>query len=284
MALSVPDILKESEERLVDVDSPRLSAELLAAHVLRCSRLNLIVDRNRVLSSEEIQTIQALVARRAAGEPLAYIVGSKEFFGLDFQVTSDTLIPRPETEHVIELIEDLYRKGDAFHFADLGTGSGIIAITLAHLFSKATGVAVDLSPGALQVAQINAVAHAVNGQLEFREGDFTEPLFESDTFDLVVSNPPYVTEQEYNDASLEVTGFEPVTALVSGADGLDHIRAMLPLVEDMLKPGGHFFVEMGWQQGENIISLVDNNYPNFKDVRIVKDLSGHDRVVAMRKL
>lgn len=283
-ALSVPDIIKESEERLQGVDSPRLSAELLAAHVLGCSRLNLIVDRHRVLTSDEASQIRELIARRATGEPLAYIVGCQEFYGLDFKVTADTLIPRPETEHIIEAVEKVYGRGDSFHFADLGTGSGIIAVTLAHLFPQSSGVAVDLSVGALKVAEENARLHDTDARLKFLEGDFTTRLFESESFDLVVSNPPYVPQYEYDDASHEVTAFEPITALVSGEDGLDHIRAMLKHVSNMLRPGGRVFMEMGFQQGQDLMELVESNYPEFKDVGIIKDLSGRDRIATMQKL
>ncbi len=281
--LSIPDIIKESEEHLLGVDSPRLSAELLAAHALGCSRLNLIVDRSRKLEVSEVEHIRELVARRAKGEPLAYIVGVKEFYGLDFKVTPDTLIPRPETEHIVEALESLLATDDKFHFADLGTGSGILAVTVAHLFSNATGVAVDLSLGALSVALENAKTHEVNERLEFKDGDFTTQLFDDESFDLILSNPPYVTEQEYDDASREVTEFEPVTALVSGADGLDHIRAMLPHVSKALKSGGRFYVEMGWQQGDDVINFVQSEHQEFKDIRIIKDLAGRDRVVAIQK-
>lgn len=283
-ALSIPDILKESEERLKGVDSPRLSAEILAAHVLGCSRLGLIIDRDRVVGPDETESIRKMVARRAQGEPIAYIVGSKEFYGLDFKVTPDTLIPRPETEHIVEAVEELHGHDDSFHFADLGTGSGILAVTLAHLFPKSTGVAVDLSRGALMVAQENAQVHGVDSRLEFREGDFTTRLFEDGSFDLIVSNPPYVTEQEYHEASHEVTKYEPVTALVSGADGLDHIRAMLPHVSRALRSGGYFFVEMGWQQGSAVVDCVRQEFQVFKDVCIIKDLAGHDRIVSMQRL
>lgn len=283
-ALSIPDILKESEERLKGVDSPRLSAEILAAYVLGCTRLGLIIDRDRVVGPDEAESIRKMVARRAQGEPIAYIVGSKEFYGLDFKVTPDTLIPRPETEHIVEAVEELHGHDDSFHFADLGTGSGILAVTLAHLFPKSTGVAVDLSRGALMVAQENAQVHGVDSRLEFREGDFTTRLFEDDSFDLIVSNPPYVTEQEYHEASHEVTKYEPVTALVSGADGLDHIRAMLPHVSRALRSGGYFFVEMGWQQGSAVVDCVRQEFQVFKDVCIIKDLAGHDRIVSMQRL
>lgn len=284
VALSIPDILMESEERLSGVDSPRLSAELLAAHVLGCTRLSLVIDRHRVLNMDETKQIRELVARRAAGEPLAYIVGVKEFYGLDFSVTPDTLIPRPETEHIVEAVEVLYSKDETFHFVDLGTGSGILAVTIASLFPASTGIAVDMSPGAIAVAKNNAKMHGVDDRIVFQQGDFTTRLFDDEAFDLVVSNPPYVTAREYDEASHEVTAYEPETALVSGDDGLDHIRDMLPLVSRMLKVGGRFLVEIGWKQGRPVVQLIESLYPEFKGVCIIKDLAGHDRIVKMQKL
>lgn len=283
MPPTVRDILQESEVRLHEVDSPRLSAELLLAKVAGCSRLSLVVDRNRQLSSLELEQIHELVARRATGEPIAYILGVKEFYGLDFQVTPDVLIPRPETEHIVEKVEKLYSKSDSFHYADLGTGSGILAVTIAFLFPKATGVAVDISPAALCVAAGNAELHGVADRLEFTSGDFTTSLFGGAEFDIVVSNPPYVTENEYDAASHEVTDFEPVGALVSGADGLDHVRAMLGHVERSLRPGGSFLMEIGFGQSEGVKKIICDQFPEFGDVTIIKDLAGHARVVFLQK-
>jgi len=284
MAPSILNIIQESESRLQGVDSPRLSAEVIVSEVLGCSRLTLVVDRDHEVRPEQLEQIQAMVRRREQGEPLAYILGNREFYGLDFHVTPDVLIPRPETEQIIEKIEELYLKNVPFHFADLGTGSGIIAVTLAYLFPKSTGVAVDLSLGALSVAKENAATQGVDARLEFVEGDFTKPLLDSNAYDLIVSNPPYVPQQEYDDASFEVIGFEPVTALVSGDDGLDHIRAMLPHVSSCLKSGGRFLMEIGYQQGEAIRGIITDLFPEFGEVSVLKDLSGHDRIVFLQKL
>lgn len=282
MSRNIQDVLRECESRLSGVDSPRLSAELLAARALGCSRLSLHLERGRALTDGELAAVDALVARREAGEPVAYILGSKEFYGLDFAVSPAVLIPRPETEHVVEAVEESFPKDQSFHFADLGTGSGILAVTIAVLFPKARGVAVDISPGALGVAQSNARAHNVSDRLQFIQADFTRETVEGE-FDLVVSNPPYVSEPEFASASLEVTGFEPTGALVSGPDGLDHIRAMLPAVNAMLKPGGRLFMEIGYDQAKMVIDIVTEKYPRFEEVEVRKDLAGRDRVLAARK-
>jgi len=282
VARNIQDVLKECESRLSGVDSPRLSAELLAARALGCSRLSLVLERSRTLTEDEYAAVDTLVARRETGEPVAYILGSREFYGLDFAVSPAVLIPRPETEHIVEAVEARYHKDFPLHFADLGTGSGILAVTIAALFPGAHGVAVDISRDALDVARGNARAHGVADRLRFVRTDFTRETVEG-RFDLVVSNPPYVTEAEFADASREVTGFEPTGALVSGRDGLDHIRAMLPGVASMLKSGGWFFMEIGCGQGQSVIDIIINKCQQFEEVAVQKDLAGLDRIVSVRK-
>lgn len=284
MAPSTFDILKQCESRLSGVDSPRLSAELLVAHVFGCSRLDLTINRDREPSQKELEEIESLVSRRESGEPIAYILGQKEFYGLDFRLTSDVLIPRPETEHIVEEVENLFTKDSAFTFVDFGTGSGILPVTICSLFQKAHGVAVDISERALLVARNNAECHSVADRLEFLLGDFTKPLFTKGKFDLVVTNPPYVTEDEFDAASHEVTEFEPTGALVSGADGLDHIRAMVPHIFDVLLEGGYMLMEIGCGQGEAVKKITLEHFGRFGEVRVIKDLAGHDRVIFARKL
>ncbi len=235
-----------------------------------------------MLSEEECAAVDALISRRESGEPVAYILGSKEFYGLDFAVSPAVLIPRPETEHIVEAVEKAYSKDRPLLFADLGTGSGILAVTVASIFPLARCTAVDISRDALEVAQGNARAHGVEDRIAFQLLDFTKETLDGE-FDLVLSNPPYVTECEFAEASREVTGFEPTGALVSGVDGLDHIRAMLPRVASMLKCGGRFYMEIGCGQGQAIIDILGNNFPQFESVEVLKDLAGWDRVVVARK-
>lgn len=284
MSPDIQKILNIGEARFFGVDSPRLSAEVLVAHVLKCSRLGLTLDRERVPTESELAEIERLFARREAGEPIAYILGEKEFYGLDFRVTPDVLIPRPETEHIVEEVESLFAKDSAFRFADLGTGSGILAVTICTLFEQASATAVDISPAAIEVARSNAKRHGVDGQIVFQLGDFTDQLFDPEQFDLVVSNPPYVTEEEFADASHEVTEFEPTGALVSGVDGLNHIRAMLPHVARSLNPGGYLLMEIGFGQGEGVKKIIREHSAQFGEVRVISDLAGLDRVVFARKL
>jgi len=228
--------------------------------------------------------LDSLIERRAQGEPLAYILGEKEFYGLDFRVTPDVLVPRPETEHIVEEVERLFKSDQAFRFADLGTGSGILPVTIATLFPRAEGVAVDISPAALDIARENASNHSVQKRLTFLEGDFTTKLFEDGLFDLIVSNPPYVTQAEFDTASHEVTAFEPTGALVSGADGLNHIRQLLPRVINALTPEGYFLLEIGCDQGDILKKIIQEQFSELGRVRIIKDLAEHDRVVFAQKL
>lgn len=276
------DILKESESRLAAVDSPRLSAQLLMAEVLGCPTSAIVLERDREVPADQAARIRALVDRRATGEPVAYILGVREFYGLDFEVTPDVLIPRPETEHIVETVEERFTPGESFFFADLGTGSGILAVTICHLFPHARAMAMDVSRGALEVAQRNACRHGVESRIDFVHGDFTRPLPKG-PYDLVVSNPPYVTEQEMVEASREVTAFEPSSALVSGSDGLDHVRSMLGPVVDALKPGGVLLMEVGWRHGEEVKKITSREFPQIEAVRVIQDLAGRDRVVFLQK-
>ncbi|MEF2232294.1 MAG: peptide chain release factor N(5)-glutamine methyltransferase [Pseudodesulfovibrio sp.] len=276
------DILKESEARLVAVDSPRLSAQLLMAEVLGCSASGIVLERDREVTPGQAARIAALVNRRAAGEPVAYILGRKEFYGLEFEVTPSVLIPRPETEHVVEAVEELYSPENAFYFADLGTGSGILAVTICHCFPRSRCMAMDLSAQALEVARANACRHGVESRIDFVHGDFTRPL-PGGPCDLIVANPPYVTEAEMIQASREVTAFEPLSALVSGADGLDHVRGMLGPALAALKAGGGVLMEVGWRHGEPVKKITSHDFPQIKAVKVIKDLAGHDRVVFLQK-
>lgn len=265
------------------VDSPRLSTELLLAHVFGCSRVDLHLDIDRLLTTGEATFFRKLLHRRSEGEPVAYLVGSKEFYGLEFKVTPDVLIPRPETEHIIDFCESEFRKDDEFLFTDFGTGSGILAVTLAHLFPHCRGVAVDLSLDALTVARENAVLHGVDGQLQFVQADFRKPLIQGMAVSLVVSNPPYVTYREYEDISDEVREFEPCLALTSGREGLAHIQELLPQMCNALCGKGIMMFEFGWRQGDAVKGLLLQQKGELTDITIHKDYSGHDRVAFARK-
>lgn len=260
-------------------DSPRLTAEILAGEAFGLSRLELITRNTEAQPENSVLRFRALVARRTAGEPVAYILGTREFYGLDFLLGPQTLIPRPETELIIELTCAAFLTDVPLRYADFGTGSGILAVTLAHLFRRSQGLAVDLSPGALAVARRNAQAHGVANRVDFLLADMTQPLLRARSFNLIVSNPPYVTEPEYAALEREVRDHEPRLALVSPGDGLWHVRGLVRHAASALKPGGLLLVEIGSGQGEAALAAVVEHAPHLVDARIVKDAAGLDRVL-----
>jgi len=273
-------------ERLLaqaQVDSPRLSAELLASHAFELSRVGLIVHHTDAPGPERMNAFAGLVGRRATGEPAAYILGEREFFSLAFRVTPDVLIPRPETELIVEQALGLFPQDAALYFADFGTGSGALAVTLAHERKAARGLAIDLSSKALEVARLNARRHGVEERLQFLCADFMRLTLAPASLDLVVANPPYVTEAEYAELSPEVRGFEPATALVSKEEGLLHLRGLLPVAAQALRPGGVLLCELGCGQGARALALASAAALGFAEIAILKDYAGLDRVLKALK-
>jgi release factor glutamine methyltransferase len=283
---TVRDILTKSESYLADkgVDSPRLSAQMLLAHVLGLERLGLFLDMDRPLSGDELARCRDLVARRGRGEPAAYLVGGREFYGLEFAVGPDVLIPRPETEGLVERAEALFPKDAAFRFADLGTGSGCLAVTLAVLFPDSAGVAVDISEKALAVARENARRHGVSERIEFVRGDFSCLGDRAKAFGLMVANPPYVSQAEYLALSPEVAGFEPRSALVpesdapAGATGCECFPVLARAARTCLAPGGVLLMEMGCAQADAARAA----FAGFGGLTVHRDLAGLDRFIEVR--
>jgi len=261
------------------VDAPRASAELLAARALGMSRLGLVTHAKDPFEAEAFDVFRALVARRAKGEPVAYLLGEKEFYGLSFHVSPDVLIPRPETELMIDEAQCLFPTDSVLSFADFGTGSGALAVALAHVFPNARGIAIDLSAEALEVARRNARRHKVEERLEFRCADFTRIELAPASLDMVVANPPYVTEAEYAELSREVRDFEPVGALVSPDEGLAHIRGLARVAKTALKPGGTLLCEFGSGQGRAVLDFFRNPDQGFAAPVILRDYSGLDRML-----
>ena len=280
----------EKRLRLARRDAPRLAAGLLAAHTLDLPRTARFTHDDRVLDPQELDRLEAALARRLAGEPLAYILLARAFYGRDFLVTPDTLIPRPETEHLVEaaLACPPGPSGLAgrLRFADLGTGSGCIAITLAAERPLWSGVAVDASPGALDVARLNAGTHNVGARLLFVRADMCRPLFTPGGLDLVVSNPPYVSLPEYRELDPEVW-HEPRQALMplslnpASPHGLECLEAVIRQAAEALAPGGRMCLEHGSGQAGAVSMCLFNNM--WSDVLVLQDLAGNDRVtVAVR--
>ncbi len=261
------------------VDSPRLSADLICMHVLGTDRLRLITESDRPVSVEQWSVMRELVLRRGTGEPAAYLLGTREFYGREFMVSPHTLIPRPETEHIIDAVVARSSQHTPLTFADLGTGSGCLAVTLATELPHAQGIAVDISPGALSVASANARKHGVANRITCVRGSFLTPLFRASTLDCLVTNPPYVSRKEYSSLSHEVRDFEPESALVPGPRGVEHALALIPLAADWLRPGGCFLMEMGYTQGEFLLRQLTATPQTWRAAHILRDLAGLDRIL-----
>jgi release factor glutamine methyltransferase len=248
-------------------------AELLLRHVTVLTRAGLLSHPERPLTAAELEAFFLAVERRAQSEPIQYITGVQEFYGLDFKVTPAVLIPRPETEHLVETAFDLAKKmAGSLRILDVGTGSGAIAVTLAHLLPKAEITATDISPAALKVANENAVKHGAEGRITFVECDLM-PAGKS-WFDLICSNPPYVPSGEILEA--QVAAFEPHSALFAGPDGLGIYRRLIPLAAAALHPGGWLLLEIGHGQQAAVESLLRASH--LLDIYFVSDLQGIPRV------
>jgi release factor glutamine methyltransferase len=255
-----------------------MNAELLLMFTLDCDRAFLFAHPERELTSEESEQYDKALAQRASGIPAQYITGRQEFWGMDFIVTPAVLIPRPETEHLIEVVLALARPIPHPKIADVGTGSGCIAIALAKELPDAEILATDISPVALEIARANAARHQFQYRIQFHETDLLSRL-ETKNFDLVVSNPPYVGESEEDEVQLEVRKFEPRDAVFAGSTGLEVIERLIPQAQTVLKPGGWLVMEISGTIVDGVIMLLSG----WDNVQITKDLQGIPRIVAARK-
>ncbi|HEY1462817.1 MAG TPA: peptide chain release factor N(5)-glutamine methyltransferase [Terriglobales bacterium] len=260
------------------VGSPRLNAEILLMFVLNSDRAYLYAHPERELTADEESRYQEALARRASGFPSQYITGHQEFWGLDFIVTPAVLIPRPETEHLIETVLPLAKELQYPRIVDVGTGSGCIAITLAKELPEAEIHATDISPDALEVAQANAARHPFAKRIQFLQTDLLSG-FPENYFDFVVSNPPYVGESEEDTVQFEVRKSEPRTAVFAGLKGTEVIERLIQQAQTALKPQGVLTMEISG----TIVDGVKELLAGWKNVEIANDLQGILRVVSARK-
>jgi release factor glutamine methyltransferase len=269
-----------------NVGSPRMNAELLLMFTLSCDRAYLFAHPERKLTVEEQARFEEALTRRASGVPAQYITGHQEFWGMDFIVSPAVLIPRPETEYVIETVLQLERNnggrasspGGLTHIIDVGTGSGCIAIALAKELPKSKIHATDISPSALEVAHANAARHQFEHRIHFHQADLLRGL-DPGTFDFVVSNPPYVGESEEDQVQLEVRKFEPRNAVFAGPTGLEVIERLIPQARTALKTGGWLVIEISGTIVEGVKHLLDK----WKRLQITNDLQGIPRVAAAQR-
>jgi len=259
-------------------ESPRLDAEILLAHARGCPRIELYTGFDSLLTDEERSIMRELVRRRAQAEPVAYLVGHREFFSLDFRVTPDVLIPRPDTETLVVELLEIIRGLDQPRVLDVGTGSGCISIAAAVNCPKARFTAVDLIPAALKIAEENARRHLAADRIRFLEGDLFAPLDADDSFDVIASNPPYIREDELSGLQEDVRRHEPRAALVGGDDGLAVLRRLVSEAPGRLVPGGHLLTEISPEQAGDVRALFEAT-GKFREIGVIKDLAGQARVV-----
>lgn len=268
------EILRAGAARLADAGlaDPRLDAEVLLAHVLGLPRLSMLIDTTREVPGETARNFETLIARRATGEPVAYITGLREFWSLEFRVTPATLIPRPDSETLVEAVLRAFPQGAPSRVLDLGTGSGCLLLSVLHEFPGSFGIGVDRSFEAARVAADNAARLGLADRSAIVVGDWMESL--SGPFDCILANPPYIGEMEA--LSPEVAAFEPTTALFAGADGLNDYRRIIPDMGRILAPGGRVFLEIGYTQAEAVSQIAAG--AGFLSL-VHQDLAGHPRCI-----
>ena len=259
-----------------DIEDTMLEVEILMRHILGISQTELYIELDRELSPEEDGKFWSLIKRRLGGEPSAYLTGHREFYALDFNVDADVLIPRPESELLVDKTLKLLRHHPISTIAEIGTGCGAIAISLSLNLPQAKIYATDISAAALKVAQLNCQKHGVADRIYLLEGDMLDPLPEM--VDLVVANLPYVRETELSRVS--TLNIEPSLALNGGADGLEKIRQLCSQISDKLRPGGCLLLEIGQGQGEAISTFLSNLFPA-AEIELIQDLNSINRVVSL---
>ena len=284
--MRLKEALSEAVEMLErnDVGSPRMNAEVLMMLTLNCDRAFLFGHPERELSEDEEARYASHIRERARGVPSQYITGHQEFWGLDFIVNPSVLIPRPETEHIVEVVKELAALMELGgrgrpKLIDVGTGSGAIAIALAKELPSAEVMAVDLSSEALEVAKLNAVRLEVEGRVRIAKSDVMADVKRDETFDFVVSNPPYVALSEADKVQDVVKKFEPKMAVFAGDHGFDVIDRLIPQAHEALRAGGYLVMEIGYSMSQATIERLGE----WEDVHAIPDLAGIPRVVVARK-
>ncbi|MDO8737061.1 MAG: peptide chain release factor N(5)-glutamine methyltransferase [Thermoleophilia bacterium] len=285
---TITDLLAKSAAWLKEKGStsPRLDAELLLAEVLGMNRVELYVNFEQPLNLAELDIYREFIRRRGEGEPVAYILGRGFFRNHELRLNNTVLIPRPETEHVVDAALDFLMEGEwsaVPAVLDLGTGSGAIAISLTAGFPEAVITASDASIGALELAQQNAATAGVAPRISFVRSDMFDDLDPMDTFDLIVSNPPYISRDEWAALPRDVREYEPREALYGGEDGLDYYRVLAEQAPQFLKPRGGLIMEIGSTQGKAVTELLQAT-GKFRAAGVLQDYAGLERVVAAQRI
>ena len=264
-------------------ESARLDAEVLLAHARDCSRIELYTAFGEVPDEEQRVAFREMVRRRGEGTPVAQLVGYREFYSLRFRVNDHVLIPRPETEHLVvetlDVAKAMNTRDRPLRIADVGTGSGAIAVSLAKHLTNVEITAIDTSPEALEIAAWNVQKHEVESKVTLSQGDLLDAVGPQQTFDLICSNPPYVSEAEYEELPRSVRDFEPRLALVAGPTGTEVIARLLQAATTRLETGGRIIIELSPMIADACAALVES-HAELGDVRLIKDLAGHRRILS----
>ncbi|WP_432406961.1 peptide chain release factor N(5)-glutamine methyltransferase [Wukongibacter sp. M2B1] len=281
--ITIHEALKESENKLEKkVNTPLLDAQVILCHILDVDRLYLIINKDRKLTKEEAYEYNELIEKRLEGVPVQYIVGNQEFMGLSFYVEEGVLIPRPDTEILIEKILENVDESNSYNIVDIGTGSGAITVSLAKFIEKAHVFSVDISKKALKIATKNANANGVSSKISFLNGSLFSPLDDigiKGKIDILVSNPPYIPSKKIEGLQVEVSKYEPRIALDGGEDGLDFYREIIDKAPEYLRRGGLIVLEVGHDQARIVAGLMEEK-DQYVDIEITKDLAGIERVVS----
>ena len=276
--MTIKEILIKYSKELEEISStPRLDVETLLQKVLGVDRLYILLNLDRVLSNDEEQLFNKFIEERLNNRPIAYIVGNREFMGLDFYVQEGVLIPRPDTEILVEEVIELAKDKGKVNILDIGTGSGAITVSLAKYLENAKVTSVDISDIALEIGKRNAMENNVVDRIDFIKSDLFSALDKNVKFDIIVSNPPYIKREVIETLDKQVKDFEPYNALEGGIDGLDFYRAITTQAKDFLKEGGILAYEVGHDQSEDVSKLMEMD--GYTNIYTRKDLQQIDRVV-----
>ncbi len=279
------DLINEATRKLAEkgVDAPRINAERIACSLTNLSRVELYTEPNRLVTSDIVAEFDVFLTRRLNDEPLQYILGETEFYGIRIKCDPRALIPRPETEFVVSEAIEMLQDFDRLYILDLACGTGCIGIALAINLPQASISAADSSAEALALAGENVALHGLQSRFGLFNGDmFTAIENDKHPYDAIVCNPPYIAESDFDELAPQIRKFEPTDALTSGPDGLDFVRRMLKEAPPYLVPGGHLIFEIGLGQTDSIRALIDTDN-DLEFIRTVKDYSGIERVVICRK-
>ena len=283
--ITVRQALQQALERLKErVSTPLLDSQVILCRVLNVDRLYLIINKDKILTKEETEEYNKLIEKRFEGLPVQYITGSQEFMGLMFHVEEGVLIPRPDTEILIEKVLDRIDVNNRYNIVDIGTGSGAISVSLAKLIEGAYIYSIDISRKAIDMGRKNAENNGVGSKISFLNGNLFEPLEKTDIIgkvDILVSNPPYIPTEDIENLQIEVSRYEPRIALDGGVNGLDFYRKIIDGAPKYLKEDGLIALEVGYNQSRKVIDIMVEK-GKYVDIQITKDLAGIERVISGR--